>query len=186
MSAPSIPDELDPVACLVRALALYSIAEAQLGHATTVRVRAEGAAFSVSDDGRGHAIQRTVGGSPYLRFVYEHLDYPFETAQDSSIQLHGIGMSLINVLCRELSVTARKRDATLRMTYRDGKLLSEELSDIGSVETGNTITGTIHPQLQLGGANPERIRRWLRHVRAVRPSLKLFFNDEQVHASLGV
>ena len=113
-------DPLDLTACLVRALALYSLAEFQSGHATTIRVSAAGASFSVVDDGRGHAIERTVDGSPYLKFVYAHLDYPFQTSHGSLIQLHGIGMSLINILCSELSVAARKRDAALRLEFLNG------------------------------------------------------------------
>lgn len=183
MSDASRPDPLDLTACLVRALVLYSLAEFQLGHVTTIRVSAEGAFFSVVDDGRGHAIERTVAGSPYLKFVYAHLDYPFENTQISPIQLHGIGMSLVNTLCSELAVTARKRDATLRMTFRNGQLSREELIDVRSEETGNTISGTVRPQLQEDGANPGHIRRWLLDVLAASPSLKLYFNDQELHAS---
>ena len=183
MSDPSRPDLLDLTACLVRALVLYSLAEFQLGHATTIRVSAEGASFSVVDDGHGHAIERTVDGSPYLKFVYTHLDYPFQTTQSSPIQLHGIGMSLVNTLCSELSVTARKRDATLRMKFLNGQLSREELIDIRSEDTGNTISGIVRPQLQNDGANPEHIRRWLLGVRAASPSLKLYFNGQELHGS---
>jgi DNA gyrase/topoisomerase IV subunit B len=183
MSDCSRPDPLDLTGCLVRALALYSLAEFQLGHAKTIRVSAAGASFSVVDDGRGHAIERTVDGSPYLKFVYTHLDYPFQATQSSPIQLHGIGMSLVNILCSELSVTARKREATLQMNFLNGQLSREELIEIRSEDTGNLISGTVRPQFQSDGANSEYIRRWLLRVHAGSPSLKLYFNGQALHGS---
>lgn len=70
-------DAPDIAASIVRALVLYSLAEFQTARATTIRVAAEGLAFSVGDDGRGHAIDRLVDGTLYLKFVYAHLDYSF-------------------------------------------------------------------------------------------------------------
>ena len=174
---------MDFIADVVRALVLYSLAEFQSGHATTIRVSAEGASFSVTDDGRGHAIDRTIAGSPYLQFVYMHLDYPFDTMRGSPVQLHGIGMSLVNALCSSLDVTARRRAATLRMRFRNGQLSGEELIDVGSEVTGNTVSGTVHPQLQKHGADMTRIRRWLRSVLAASPALKLYFNGQELHTS---
>lgn len=87
MSNESPPEPADIAACVVRALVLYSLAEFQSGHARTIRVTAKGSSFSVEDDGRGHAICRTVEGSPYLRFVYAHLEYPFEPGQGNPVQL---------------------------------------------------------------------------------------------------
>jgi hypothetical protein len=67
----------DTTAHVVRALVLYALAEHQAGHATTLQVSAEGRAFSVADDGRGHAPDRAVGGAPDLSFTHTQLDYPF-------------------------------------------------------------------------------------------------------------
>ena len=67
----------DIAAAIVRALVLYSLAEFQATHATTIRVHAHGVSFEVSDDGRGHAMDRTVAGQPYMNVVYSHLDFPF-------------------------------------------------------------------------------------------------------------
>jgi len=183
MSDVPSPDQLDVIADLIRALVLYSLAEFQSGHATTIRVSAEGAAFSVADDGRGHAIDRTVAGSSYLKFVYMHFDYPFDSMQGSPVQLHGIGLSLVNALCSSLDVTARKKAATLRMKFRNGQLSGEELIDVESEVTGNTVSGTVHPQLFKHGADITHLRRWLRNVLAASPALKLYFNGQELHAS---
>jgi hypothetical protein len=69
MTESSSLDPQDITASVVRALVLYSLTEFQSGHATAIRVTADVHSFSVADDGRGHAIGRTVDGLPYLKFV---------------------------------------------------------------------------------------------------------------------
>jgi DNA gyrase/topoisomerase IV subunit B len=175
-------DPQDIAASVVRALVLYSLAEFQSGHATTVRVTAEGHSFSVADDGRGHAIDRKVDGQPYLQFVYTHLDYPFEQGQSAPVQLHAIGISLVNVLCSELSITARKLDAMLRMSFINGQLGDYELVDAKSSETGNTISGKVNSQLQKTGVDIHSLRQWLIDLLAASPTLSLFLNDVELQA----
>ena len=182
MNDTSAPDSLDITAQAVRALTLYSLAEFQSGHASTIRVSADGTSFCVADDGRGHAIARTVTGSPYLQFIYTHLDYPFAVGEGSPVQLHGIGMSLLNAMCSKLSVNVQKTDATLRMTYRDGHLCEEEHQDVPTGSTGTAVSGTINPTVQRGQANPECIEKWLLNVLASNPPLKVHFNGKELHA----
>ena len=168
---------------LLRALVLYSLAEHQLGHATTIRVTANGSAFSVSDDGRGHAIARTVASAPYLKFIYNHFDYPFDSDEAAPVQLQGIGMSLINSLCSELTVVVRKRDATLRLAFRDGQLHEYQVRDVASdaAETGNTIAGTVRATLGGDGVDCAALERWLRQLLPVHPTLRIVFNGEPLH-----
>jgi len=173
---------MDITAQAVRVLTLYSLAEFQSGHASTIRVSANGTSFCVADDGRGHAIARTVAGSPYLQFIYTHLDYPFAMGEGSPVQLHGIGMSLLNALCSELSVNVHKTAATLRMTFRDGHLCEEEHLDVRTESTGTAVSGTISPNLQRGQTNAEYIEQWLLIVLASNPPLKVHFNGKELHA----
>jgi DNA gyrase/topoisomerase IV subunit B len=174
---------LDVTALAVRTLALYSLAEFQSGHASTLRITAEGASFSITDDGRGHAIGRMVAGAPYLQFIYTQLDYPFGATEGGPVQLHGIGMSLLNGLCSELSVTVRKTEGQLRLTYRGGHLLSEEHLDLPSAVTGNTVVGTVNPDLQGTRTDAQRIEQWLLGVLASNPDLKLHFNGKELQLS---
>ena len=164
----------------IRALVLYALAEHQLGHATTIRVTANGNSFSVSDDGRGHAIARTVANAPYLKFIYNHFDYPFGSNEAAPVQLQGIGISLINSLCDELAVEVRKRDATLRLTFREGQLCGHEVLDSASSasETGNTISGSVRPGLAGDGLNNAALAQWLRELLAAHPALRIMFNGE--------
>ena len=165
---------------VMHALVLYSLAEHQLGHATTIRVTANGSAFSVSDDGRGHAIARTVASAPYLKFIYNHFDYPFGSNEAAPVQLQGIGMSLINSLCSELTVEVRKPDAMLRLTFRGGQLCGHEVRDVVTPagETGNTIRGTIRPELGGDGVDNTSLALWLRQLLPAHPALLIVFNGE--------
>jgi DNA gyrase/topoisomerase IV subunit B len=176
------PAAVDVAACAVRALTLYSLAEFQSGHASTIRVRAGGAAFGVEDDGRGHAIDRTVAGLPYLPFVYTHLDYPFSSSEGGPVQLQGIGMSLLNALCSEMTVTVRKTGETLHSTYRDGRLCEQVRIASPAGPTGNRVSGTVRAELQPADTDVERIGQWLEGVRASNPTLVLYFNDRRLQS----
>ncbi len=170
----------DFTALATRALVLYSLAEFQSGHATTISVNVEGTTFSVADNGRGHAVHRVICGQPYLPFIYTHLDYPFadaETSNAGEVQLQGIGMSLLNALCSELSVVVRKRTGTLRLMYRTGRLAYEERDEIANDSTGTSVAGTINPLLQSAPTDVEGIERWLRRIAAVHPTLTLQLNN---------
>lgn len=182
MSTASPEAALDVTGVALRALLLYSLAEFQSGHATTIRITAEGTSFSVADNGRGHLIDRAIDGTPYLKFIYTHFDYPFESSQNPPIQLQGIGMSLINALCSDLTLTVKKRDETLQLLFRDGKLHDSNRKNIESDETGITVSATINPQLQRGVVAGEQLHNWLLGVLASSPSLELFFNGRKLRA----
>jgi len=170
----------DIAAAIVRALVLYSLAEFQASHATTIRVHAHGVSFKVSDDGRGHAMDRTVAGQPYVNVVYSHLDFPFAKSDAPPVQLHAIGLSLINTLCSQLVVTVHKQGAAFRRTYRDGRLIGDETLSTGFGETGNAIAGAVSPRLQPHAVDHQRLRQWLGFVAAASPGLVLYFNDATV------
>lgn len=175
---PQAPPDFDAAFLVVRALALYALAEHQAGHAHEIRVTAQGAAFSVSDDGRGHAINKDVDGVPYLNFIYEQLDYPFAAPGGGAIQLQGIGMSLINSLCSELELEVRKPEQVLRLRFRRGQLMDRQVQTVHSEQTGNTISGTMALPAQGAGLDEAALERWLCRVAAASPSLRLSFNGK--------
>jgi DNA gyrase/topoisomerase IV subunit B len=182
MSATSTESNLDLTGIAVRALLLYSLAEFQSGHASTIRITAEGTSFSIADNGRGHPIGRVVNGIPYLKFIYTQFDYPFESGQRSPVQLQGIGMSLVNAMCSDLALTVKKRDETLQVLFRDGRLHDTTRMKVESEETGITVSATISPQLQRGGVAVEQLQDWLLDVLACSPSLELHFNGRELRA----
>jgi DNA gyrase/topoisomerase IV subunit B len=165
-------------ASAVQTLVLYSLAEHQLGHASTIRVQAIGDSFTVEDDGRGHAIGRTVEGAPYLDFIYCHLDFPYGTGQSKPVQLQGLGMSLLNRLCAELVVTVRRHDATLVQRFVRGRLVGHELIEGRNEVTGNKIAGTVHAAIGAVAFDERPLAKWLQRVQETSPSLRLFFNGQ--------
>lgn len=173
----------DLVGIAVRALMLYSLAEFQGGNATTIRVTAQGHSFGIADDGRGHSLDRSVEGIPYLKFIYSHFDHPFGSGRSAPVQLQGIGMSLINALCSELTLTVRKRDERLEQAFREGRLESSDRIAVASQETGITLSGKINPQLRCGEADVARLEGWLLEVLASSPSLRLFLNGRELKVS---
>lgn len=180
MNTHSPADLPDLTATAIRALLLYSLAEFQSGHATTIRISAEGLSFSISDDGRGHPIDKIVDGTSYLKFIYTHFDFPFEPGRSVPVQLQGIGMSLVNAMCSELVLTVRKRDETLQLWFRDAKLQQSKRTLQTSAETGLTIAATLNEQLQRTGVATARLEEWLCGVLAACPALKLFYNGRQL------
>lgn len=180
MSEATAETSMDLTGTAVRALLLYALAEFQSGHATTIRITAEGTSFSITDNGRGHSLDRTVEGTPYLKFVYLHFDYPFDSGQALPIQLQGIGMSFVNTLCSDFALTVRKQDEMLQLRFRNGNLHDSNRTKTVSGETGIAVSGTINPQLSSGAVDGDRLRRWLLGVSASSPALKLFFNGHEL------
>jgi DNA gyrase/topoisomerase IV subunit B len=174
------PDSLDIVGSATRALVLYSLAEFQAGHATMIRVTAQGRSFSVGDNGRGHAIHRLVAGSSYLKFVYTHLDYPFDTVDAAPVQLQGIGISLINLLCSELSVVIQKQDVTVDLLFRNGNAASHDVRQVSSSETGNIVSGSIRPVIAVSEVDVKALERWLRGVLVASQGLTIFFQGQRL------
>jgi DNA gyrase/topoisomerase IV subunit B len=174
------PPRTDIATSVVQTLVLYSLAEHQLGHAKTIRVTASEQSFSVEDDGRGHAIGRSVEGSPYLDFIYCHLDFPYKERKAKPIQLQGLGMSLLNRLCAELVVMVRKPEATLTLRFESGRLVNHELTEATNTATGNRVAGTVCPDLATRPLGQRALERWLEAVLAASPSLQLFFNGQRV------
>jgi DNA gyrase/topoisomerase IV subunit B len=161
---------------VIQALVLYSVAEHQLGHASSVRVGFDQHAFSVADDGRGHAISRQVEGAPYLDFIYRQLDYPFEGGQGKPIQLQGLGMSLLTRLCAELCVCVRKPTASLTLRFENGSLTSHEFLETQNESTGNEITARIDRKYGQHPADLGALHQWLLGVLAAHPSLCISLN----------
>ena len=175
---PSAPPDL--AASALRTLVLYSLTQFQLGHATTIRVSLEGSAFGIAYDGPGHPLDKTLEGSPYLRFIYTHFDYPFEAGRAAPVQLQGLGMSLVHALCSTLQLTVRKRDETFTLGFRDGQEVARTREPEANAETGITISARLRPELPPGGTGSAALEAWLRGLLQVHPTLRLYFNGQRL------
>jgi DNA gyrase/topoisomerase IV subunit B len=168
------------ITAVVRALFLYHLAEYQSGNATTIKVNIQNHTFRVNDNGRGHAIDRTINGLPYLRLVYSQLEYPFGLGTDTPIQLHTNGISLINSLCSELVVTVYKTEKTYIKHYKYGQLNKEETIENQENVTGTAIEGKIEPALFPEEINLQNFEKWLKEIKSMNPGLSLFYNEKEL------
>lgn len=116
---------------------------------------------------------------PYLRLVYSQLEYPFETEQDTPIQLHTIGISLINSLCKELVVTIHKPELVYRQHYEDGQLKQEETEENPEHRTGTTVEAELDADLLPGEIGLRQIEEWLAEIKSMHKGLHLSFNGRE-------
>jgi DNA gyrase/topoisomerase IV subunit B len=165
---------------IVRALVLYHLAEVQGGNATTIQIDVEPHRFRIRDNGRGQAIQRTVNGLPYLKLVYSQLEYPFDLEQDTPIQLHTIGISLINSLCKMLTVTVHKKEKIYTQYYEEGQLKNEEVRENLESVTGTMLEGKFNSDLLPGEINLQDLAQWLAGVKPFYSSLRVIFNERDL------
>jgi DNA gyrase subunit B len=134
-----MPSPSNLATTVFRATVLYALAEAQSGHANEITVSLAPAWFLVSDNGRGHPPHKQVDGVPYLRYVYQHLDFPFDQPTAGPIQLQGIGLSVVCALCESLTITSRRDGQRLTCHYAHGRLMHQQQEADRSDARGNTI-----------------------------------------------
>ncbi|MCV2350250.1 hypothetical protein [Paucibacter sp. Y2R2-4] len=172
-------DGSDLGGALVRSLVLYSVAEAQAGHVRKIAVQARGKRFAVSDDGRGHSTGKTIDGTPYLSFIYEHLAYPFGLSAPGAVQLQGLGMSLINSLCEELLVQVRRGEQQASYRYAHGRLLQKTLEPAPGQASGNNLRGRLCAALAAHPIDEVVLGQWLEGLRPSLPGVCIRFNEEE-------
>lgn len=87
-------------------------------------------------------------------------------------------MSMINALCSELTLTVRKREETLEMWFRNGKLLQSHREAQHSQETGMSVLARINANLHGAAVTTAHLETWLQGVLITNPALKLYFNGQ--------
>ena len=167
-----------PAAKLAKVLVLYALAEAQAGHATRIDVLAEGHTFGVSDDGRGHSIDKKIDGTHYLTFIYSQFEFPFASPQPGAVQLQGIGMSLLNSLCSSLEVTVTRADQRLRLFFESGVLMSQHREPAVGAGTGNRIVGSVMTHEEASVAVSQALAEWLTGLLHCVPTVCVTLNGQ--------
>lgn len=170
----------DALTSVVKALVLYSLAEAQVGHASIIDVQVNGRSFEVGDDGRGHSIDKTIDGTPYLSFIYEQFAFPFDLAAPGSIQLQGIGMSFITSLCSELQVTVRRSGQELSLSFKNGRKISESRMPSTRAGSGNILRGLIHEGATRAQFDRFGLASWLQAAQRAVPGVVIAFNGSRL------
>jgi len=122
-----------------------SVDEAMAGYATTISVTllANGG-VRVVDDGRGIPVDIVESeGKPAVEVVLTvlHAGGKFGGGGYSvSGGLHGVGVSVVNALSKQLDVEVRRNDSVYRQTYMHGVPQAELSKDEAANHTGTTVT----------------------------------------------
>jgi GNAT superfamily N-acetyltransferase len=125
---------------IFQTILLYSLCEHQNGNADKISVTIEGRLVTIEDNGRGHGIERLIEGKPYMDFVYNQLQWPYDESKDYPVQLHTLGMSLCRALCETMTVNVRKQDKVLSYCFKGDDPDYKVTELISEKDTGNRIS----------------------------------------------
>lgn len=163
-----------------------SVDEALAGHANQIDItlHADGS-LTVTDNGRGmpvdiHPQQGKPGVEVILCTLHAGGKFSDQNYQFSG-GLHGVGVSVVNALSRQLTVNIRRDGQIYQMQFADGNKISE-LEVLGKTAKRNTGT-TLHfwPDKQYFDTVKfavNRLKHTLRAKAVLCPGLTITFTDE--------
>ena len=140
---------------------------------------------TVSDNGRGmpvdiHPEQKKPGVEVIMTTLHAGAKFSGKNYQFSG-GLHGVGVSVVNALSKELEVTIRRDSRVYHMSFRGGETDSElkPIDTCGKRNTGTTVHFIPDPQYfdSINFSVP-RLRHVLRAKAVLCPKLKVKFKDE--------
>lgn len=157
----------------------YVITEYLGGHADTVKVTMDGDVVSISDNGRGHAVDNTLNGIPYLEIVYGQLSLFDRNPNMNAFQLHALGMSLFSEMCESIHLTVAKNGVIREYGISNGTVTRiSECADPSSTH-GNTIE--YRPGKDISGEfSKNDLLETLHTISSRFPGLTILFNDQPV------
>ncbi len=163
-----------------------SVDEALAGHAKQIDVAIfKDGSLEVSDDGRGmpvdiHPKEKVSGVELILTRL--HAGGKFDSGSYGfSGGLHGVGVSVVNALSRQLECRVRRGGKEYSIGFRDGKLDSK-LAVIGSVgqrNTGTTVRFWPDPKFfDAEKFSVPQLRHTLKAKAVLCPGLRISFSNE--------
>lgn len=131
---------------LVQEVVDNSVDEASIGHADTISVTLHNdGSISVSDNGRGmpvdkHPGEKVTGVEVILTRLHSGGKFSNKNYKFSG-GLHGVGVSVVNALSKQLEVWVRRNGNEYHMRFADGdkKTNLEIVGEVGKRNTGTTI-----------------------------------------------
>ncbi|WP_439106560.1 DNA topoisomerase IV subunit B [Congregibacter sp.] len=164
-----------------------SVDEALAGFARQIDVilHTDGS-LSASDDGRGmpvdmHPEQKKPGVEVILSTLHAGGKFSSKNYQFSG-GLHGVGVSVVNALSKQLTVTIRRDAQVHEMSFAGGEKTSElkVIDSCGKRNTGTTVRFTPDPQYfdSINFSVP-RLKHVLRAKAVLCPGLRVTFLDEK-------
>ena len=172
---------------LVQEVVDNSVDEAVAGHASSIEVVLfKDGSVRVQDDGRGmpvdmHPEQNMPGVEVILTQLHAGGKFSNKNYQFSG-GLHGVGVSVVNALSKQLDIEIKRNGKIYQMQFADGEKQTE-LSEVGSVGKFNTGT-MVHflPDASYFDSNKISVIK-LKHVLRAKavlcPGLKIRLSVEQ-------
>ncbi len=175
---------------LVQEVVDNSVDEAMAGHARNIEVTLHmDGTIEVADDGRGmpvdmHPEEKVSGVELILTRLHAGGKFNKDNYKYSG-GLHGVGVSVVNALSKELEVLVRRNGSVYRMTFANGEKTSE-LKVVGTVGQRNTGTAVkFLPDVSYFDSPHISVARLVHVLRAkavLCPGLRVSFVDNTVSA----
>ncbi len=164
-----------------------SVDEAIAGHAKQIEVTLyKDGSLEVVDDGRGmpvdvHSKHKVSGVELILTRLHAGAKFSSKTYEYSG-GLHGVGISVVNALSKDLSVYVKKNGQVYHMTFKDGKATGKlkVVDECGKRDTGTTIC--FHPDGKYFDSAKfalNTLKATLRAKAVLCPGLQVTFYDEK-------
>ena len=172
---------------LVQEVLDNSVDEALAGHCSTIKINLfKDGSIEISDDGRGmptdvHPEHNVSGVELILCKLHAGAKFSGEDYNFSG-GLHGVGVSVVNALSKNLIVTVKRNAQELQMEFAGGEK-TKDLVEIGTVGARNTGTKILFvPDEQYFESTKLKISA-LKHLLKAKavlcPGLKIQFFDEK-------
>ncbi len=164
-----------------------SVDEALAGHAKTIAVVLhKNQSITVSDDGRGmpvdlHPEQKKPGVEVILSTLHAGGKFSDKNYQFSG-GLHGVGVSVVNALAQQLTVTIKRDGKVHQIEFSHGEKTKDlhVIGDCGKRNTGTTVHFLPAPEyFDSHKFSVSRLRHVLRAKAVLCPGLRVTFANEQ-------
>jgi DNA gyrase subunit B len=176
---------LDGLHHLVWEVISNSIDEAMMGYAKNIRVKLlPNNKVEISDDGRGIPVDihpKTKKSALETVLTVLHAGGKFSQKIYRSVGgLHGVGISVVNALSKELKAIVKRDGFIWSQEYKRGIPTGPVKRGKPTKETGTTIIFEPDPQIfQEIKFDRKRILEYLRHQAYLTPKLRIVFIDER-------
>lgn len=163
-----------------------SVDEALAGHAKEISVILhKDGSLEVVDDGRGmpvdiHPKEKVSGVELILTRLHAGGKFSEETYSYSG-GLHGVGVSVVNALSKQLECWVRRGGKEYNIGFKDGKVVSklEVVGTVGQRNTGTTVRFWPDPKFfDSEKFSVPQLRRVLKAKAVLCPGLRLKFENE--------
>ncbi len=163
-----------------------SVDEALAGHCKEIHVTLhKDNSLSVADDGRGmpvdiHPKEKVSGVELILTRLHAGGKFSDKTYQFSG-GLHGVGVSVVNALSKNLECWIKRSGKEYNISFRDGKIASklEVVGSVGQRNTGTTVRFWPDPKFfDSDKFSVPQLRHVLKAKAVLCPGLKISFANE--------